>query len=518
MCGRSMTDYLRLRLVQTLRSVAVTVPGRMLAFVVAGLLLAIAIQLVVLGQATSGPLGSEIVPSERLQAEVGYAVLLLAALSLATGAHSSRFPCTPADVAWVYSSPIPTGHIVAAQVIWQATRRCTFWVLGGVVVDVVGTVALDAPPGSFLGRAVLAIPLLAALVVLSVGAGATRGSAAAGRTARGLGMALGTAVLTPLLGELVTGSTPSQALEGAALSPLARSLGSVLFGRYDLLSGAALGTMAVVGAALCRFGGAGLREKLTLDAAFWSDFSVTSVRPTDPRPKPSFRRLPGLTGPWSLLWFELAVLRRANYQRWSALVLVVTSVLTGSFAPELVPLFAVVVPLGVVTGAYLSGVALHLRLRTLLTLPGGLPSRILAAEAVHVVLAGAGLVLGLGFGGLAGGYGPAELLAMLFEGLVLLALAFATRIATSALAFRDGNLPGGLFHLTLALTLVAALSAVAGVTWVTTTVAPSGGMTLIAMPGVATLLLVGSVRLFGSRTALSANRGSRARAPALARR
>lgn len=418
-------------------------------------------------------------------------------------------------MAWVYSSPIPTGHIVAAQVIWQATRRCAFWLLGGVVVDVVGTVALDAPPGSFLARAVLAIPLLVALVVLSVGAGATRGSAA-GRTARGLGMALGAAVLTPLLGELVTGSTPSQALEGAALSPLARSLGSVLFGRYDLLSGAALGTMALMGAALCRFGGAGLREQLTLDAAFWSDFSMTAVRPTDPRSKPSFRRLPGLTGPWSLLWFELAVLRRANYQRWSALVLVVTSVLTGSFAPELVPLFAVVVPLGVVTGAYLSGVALHLRLRTLLTLPGGLPSRILAAEAVHVVLAGAGLVLGLGFGGLAGGYGPAELLAMLIEGLVLLALAFATRIATSALAFRDGKLPGGPFHLTLALTLVAALSAVAGVTWLTTTVAPSRGMTLIATLGVATLLLVGSVRLFGSRTALSANRGSRARAPALA--
>lgn len=517
MCGRSMTDYLRLRLRQTLRSVAVTVPGRMLAFVVAGLLLAIAIQLLVLGHTTQGPVGSGTAPSERLQAEVGYAILLLAALSLATGAQSSRFPCTPADVAWVYSSPIPTGHIVAAQVIWQVARRCTFWLLGGVFVDIVGTVALDAPPGSFVVRAVLAIPLLVALVVLSVGAGTTRGSTAAGRTARVLGMTLAAAVLAPLLGALLAGSTPSQALGSAALSPLARSLGSVVFGRYDLVSGVALGATVLVGAALCRLGGAGLREQLTLDAAFWSDFSMTSMRPTDQGSKPSFRRLPGLTGPWSLLWFELCVLRRANYQRWSALILVVTSVLTGSFAPELLPLLAVVVPLGVVTGAYMSGVARHLRLRTLLMVPGGLPARVLAAEAVHVVVAGAGLVVGLSFGGLAGGYGLVALLTILFQGLVLLALAFATRIATSALAFRDGSLRGGLFHLTLALTLVAALSAVVATTWLIAKIEPPTGMALIATLGVATLLLAGSIRLLGRRTGLSANRESRTRAPALAR-
>jgi sporulation killing factor system integral membrane protein len=156
-----MTEYLRLRLRQTLRTVAVSVPGRMLAFAVAGLVLAAGIQFFVLGEAARSPIGS-VAPSGRLQAEVGYAVLLLVALSLLTGPQSSRFPCTPADVAWVYASPIPTRHIVVAQLVWQAARRCVFWVLGGVVVDVVFTVALDSDAGLFLSRAVLATPLLVA--------------------------------------------------------------------------------------------------------------------------------------------------------------------------------------------------------------------------------------------------------------------------------------------------------------------------------------------------------------------
>lgn len=516
MCGRSMTDYLRLRLRQTVRGVAVSVPDRMLALVVVGILVAVAIQYFLFRQAIQSPIGAGILPAARLQAEVGYAILLLAALSLATGSQSSRFPCSPADVAWVYSSPISMGRIVGAQVIWQVTRRCVFWVLGAAVVDIVGTVSLDTPPGSFLGRAVLAIPLLVALGVLSVGAGSTRGSTAAARTATGLGLALGATVVALLVGELLTGSTASQALEEAATSPLARSLGSVLFGHYDLLSGAALGVMAVMGTALCRFGGAGLREQLTLDAAFWSDFNMTSMRPTDQSSKPSFRRLPSLTGPWALLWFEVAVLRRANYQRWSALMVVVTSMLTGSFAPELVPLFAVVVPLGVVTGAYLSGTARHLRLRSLLTVPGGGPSRALAAEALHLGIACAGLVLGLGLGGLAGGYALGALVAILLEGLVLLVVAFAVRVATSALALRDGELRAGAFHLTLVLTTAAALAALAGTTWLVSLAQASREVTLLAMFAVAMLLLGGSVRALGSRAASPA-RGADAR-PALARR
>jgi sporulation killing factor system integral membrane protein len=315
-----MTDYLRLRLRQTLRTVAVSRPGRMLAFALAGLALAVGLQFFVLGEAARTPLGS-VAPSGRLQAEVGYAVLLLAGMSLVTGTQSSRFPCMPADVAWVYASPIPTRHIVFAQVFWQAARRSVLWILGGVVVDVVFTIALDSDAGLFVARAVLATPLLAALVALSVGAGSTRGSNVPARVTVALGVALGAAVVVPLLVEVVTGSTARDAVEGAALSPLARSVGAILFGRYDLVAAAALAAMTVLGTALGRAGGPGLREQLTLDAAFWADFSTTSMRTTAEEPKPSFRRLATLDGPRSLLWFEVAVLRRANYQRWSLLVL-----------------------------------------------------------------------------------------------------------------------------------------------------------------------------------------------------
>ena len=511
-----MTDYLRLRLRQTLRTVAVSLPGRMLAFAVAGLVLAAGIQFFVLGEAARTPLGA-VSPSGRLQAEVGYAVLLLAALSLVTGSQSSRFPCTPADVAWVYASPIPTRHIVFAQLVWQAGRRCVFWVLGGVVVDVVFTVALDSDAGLFLSRAVLATPLLVALVSLSVGAGSTRGSTAPARVTVGLGVALGTVVLTPLLLEVVTGSTARDAVEDAALSPLARSLGAVLFGQYDAAAAAALAAMAVLGAALCRAGGPGLREQLTLDAAFWADFSMTSMRTPVREPKPSFRTLSMLQGPWSLLWFEVAVLRRANYQRWSLVVLLVTSLLTGAFAPEFVPLFVFAAPLGVVTGAYLSGVARHLRLRTLLLVPGSLVSRVVAVEALPAALAGFGLVVGLAVGGGIGGYGAGDLATLGLQGVVLLVIAFATRITAAAVSFRDGVVAGGLFHLNLTVLTAAAAGTVVALSWLATKADAPMAPSLVVLLAVASALLGAALRLFAERVDPASRRQPAGVSPAAAR-
>ena len=494
-----MTDYLRLRLRQALRSVVVSVPGRMVAFVAAGMILAVGIQLVVLGQAADNAIGSGMSPSNRLQAEVGYAVLLLAALSLATGSQSSRFPCTPADVAWVYASPLPIGHLVAAQLVWQAGRRCLFWVLGGAVVDVVGTLALDTPAGMFLSRAVLATPLLVALVTLSVGAGSTRGSTLPARASAGMGIALGAAVVAPLVFELVTGSQAAEAVDGAALSPLARSVGAVLFGHYDALAVAALAAMAAVGLVLCRAGGPGLREQLTLDAAFWAEFSMTSTRAAAQEPKPSFRRLAGLTGPWAILWFEVAVLRRANYQRWSLLVLVVSSLLTGAFAPEFVPLFAFVGPLGAVTGAYLSGLARHLRLRTFALVPGSTASRVLAAEALHAVFACIGLALSLAVGGITGGYGAGRIATLLLQGAVLLVMAFAVRVAAAALSYRDGTVPGALFHLTLTLAAAGAAGMVAATSSVAARADVPFAMGSCVLLVIASGLLAGAIRLLSDR-------------------
>ncbi|MCA1570120.1 MAG: hypothetical protein ABR540_06115 [Acidimicrobiales bacterium] len=494
-----MAEILRLRLRQVLRTVASSVPGRLLAFVAAGMVLAVAIQYFVIGDAPGTPLGPDGPSSGPLQAEVGYAVLLAVALSLFTGAQSSRFPCTPADVAWIYASPVPIGHVILAQLVWQAARRCIFWVLGGLVVDVVGTFALDSIPGAFLGRAVLATPLLAGLAAVSVGAGSTRGSTAPARATVALGVAIGAAVLTPLLVLVVTGSTAGEALDGAAFSPLARSVGGVLFGEYDLLALVALAAMAVLAVTLCRAGGAGLREQLTLDAAFWADFSMTSMRSTVAERKPSFRHLSSLTGPWSILWFEVAVLRRANYQRWSLLVLVVTSILTAGFAPELVPLFAYAAPVSVVTGSYLSGLARHLRLRNLLLVPGGMVSRVAAAEAVHVVLACVGLALSLTVGGLAGGYGPGEIAVLLLQGVALLVLAFSVRVAAAAMTVRDGVLPGGLFHLSLAVATAGATALFVAISWLGSKIGAPTSAALVALLAVASLLLGAVVRLLEAR-------------------
>lgn len=496
-----MTDYLRLRLRQALRSVVVNVPGRMVAFVAFGVVVAVAVQFFVLGQAAESPIGSGVSPSGRLQAEVGYAVLLLAALSLATGPQSSRFPCTPADVAWVYASPLPIGHVIAAQLVWQAVRRCAFWVVGGAVVDVVGTVALDSPPGMFLSRAAGATPLLVALVVLSVGAGSARGSKTPARATTGLGIALGAAVVLPLGLELATGAPAGDAVDGAAASSLARSVGAVLFGEYDASAVATLASMTAVGALLCRAGGPGLREQLTLDAAFWAEFSVTSTPAAVHDPKPSFRGLARLTGPSSILWFEVAVLRRANYQRWSLLLLAVTSVLTGGFAPEFVPLFALVGPLGAVTGAYLSGLARHLRLGTLVLVPGATASRVVAAEAVHGVMACLGLGLSLALGGVTAGYGAGRIATLFVQGAVLLLMAFAVRVAAAALSYRDGTLPGAVFHLTLTLCAAAAVGVVGAISWLASRVDAPWSVTSTAIVLTACGLLAAATGILRDRIA-----------------
>lgn len=512
-----MTDYLRLRLRMTLRTVAFTVPGRMVAILAASTVLAAGIQFLVLGGAAGGPSDPGAF-SGRLQAEVGYAVLLLAAFSLVTGPQSSRFPCTPADVAWVYASPLSTRTIVVAQLVWLAARRCTFWILGSVIADVAATVALDSDPGLFISRAVLATPLLVALVSVSIGAGSTRGSRAPGVAAMVLGGATAVAVLAPLVLKVLGGSTPGEAVDGAAFSSLARSLGAIFFGRYDLLAAAGLAAMVVVGAALCRAGGQGLREQLTLDAAFWAEFTMTSMKAAVPEPKPSFRHLSGLTGSWSILWFELAALRRANYQRWSFVLLLATSVLTGGFAPEFIPLFSFAAPLGVVTGAYLSGVARHLRLHTLLLVPGPMTSRVVAAEAVHLVLACAGLVLSLAAGGMAGGYGAREIARLTLQGLVLLTAAFSVRVGTAALAYRNGALPGGPYHLILTVMTAAGTSAIAGLAWLASQVHAPTWVDLVALLGAATVLLAAALRLFEASVGPAGTRRSGAGRSLVSRR
>lgn len=494
-----MADYLRLRLRQVVRAVATSVPGRLLAFVAAGVIVAAGIQFLLLGNLADSPVSAGSAVPGRLQAEVGYALLLLVAMSLVTGPQSSRFPCTPADVAWVYASPIPTGRIVMAQMVWQAARRCAFWIAGGLIVDVVGAFALDSRPGLFLVRAVLVTPLLVAQVAVSVGAGSTRGSIVPSRVSVSVGAALGVATLLPLFAKLATGSAAGAAVDGAALSPVARSVGGLMFGQFDLVAAGVLAAMAVVSAALYRAGGAGLREQATLDAAFWADFSATSMRATIAEPRPSFRHLARLTGPWALLWFEVAALRRANYQRGSLLVLLISSVLAGSFAPEFVPLFAYAAPIGVVTGAYLSGLARHLRLRTVLAVPGRTSSRVVAAEAVHAAFAGLGLTVSLVAGGAAGGYSAAEIAGLVVQGLVLLVAAFATRVAAAALSFRDGGLAGVPFHLTLAIVAAVAACAIVTTAWLGSKVGAPTPVAVFGMFAVALALLGAALRLFEDR-------------------
>ena len=477
-----MTEYLRLRLRQTGRTLAVAVPGRMVAMVVAGLVVAGGIQFT-LAERSAGALGgSGAQVPDRLLGEVGYAVLLLVAMSLVTGPQSSRFPCSPADVAWVYASPIPTSHIVWSQVAWLSARRALLWVLGGMIADVVAMAVLETGPGVFLVRAVLATPLLTAMVVLSVGAGSTRGSSMPTRAAVGLGAAFGAAIVLPPVLSVLGGSTAGDALDGAPFTALARSLGALFFGEYDGAATAAIAALVLVGAGLCQLRGDGLREQLTLDATFWADFTMTAARAGGTEPKPSFRRLSVLAGAWSVLWFEIAVLRRANYQRWSFVTLLATAVLTGAFASELIPLVSFAAPISLVTGAYLSGVGRHLRLRTLLVVPGRTSTKVVAAEALHVGLACVGLCVGLAVGGAVGGYSGGEVSALVAQGTVLVAVAFAVRVATAGLAFRDGGLPGGPYHLTL-----AAVAAVAGTLVVAETWAASelGASRVIAIAGLA---------------------------------
>jgi sporulation killing factor system integral membrane protein len=200
-----------------------------------------------------------------------------------------------------------------------------------------------------------------------------------------------------------------------------------------------------------------------------------------------------------VLWFEVAVLRRANYQRWSLLVLVVSSLLTGGFAPEFVPLFAFVGPLGAVTGAYLSGLVRHLRLRTLVLVPGGTARRVVAAETVHAVFACLGLALSLAVGGIAGGYGGGRIATLLLQGAVLVIMAFAVRVVAAALSYRDGIVPGALFHVTLTLAAAGAAGVVVATSWVASKVA-------VPLAVASTVLLVVAPGLWASGTRLLRDR------------
>ena len=97
-----------------------------------------------------------------------------------------------------------------------------------------------------------------------------------------------------------------------------------------------------------------------------------------------------------------------------------------------------------------------------------------------------------------GGYGAGEIARLGVQGLVVLTVAFAIRVGAAALAYRDGALPGGLYHLTLTVMVAVGTSAIVGLAWLASKANAPTWAALLVLLGAASMLLAAALRLFHS--------------------
>jgi sporulation killing factor system integral membrane protein len=235
-------------------------------------------------------------------------------------------------------------------------------------------------------------------------------------------------------------------------SSFADALGAAMLGRPNLAGGLGICIIAVLGL-LLMFAGTGpaLRERISLDASFWADFSIGSSAAAasgSSGNKETWRGGTRLTGPAALTWFEIATLRRANFHVTGYSLLLVSAWLVGSYEPAFIILFILGTAGSVLTRAYLSGAILHLRLGNFALYPGGLLAKVCAAELPHAAASTLALALSLTLAGLAARFNWTLIADLVTLGISTVVLAFGIRILCGALAFLSStNVPPSLFFL-----------------------------------------------------------------------
>lgn len=367
---------------------------------------------------------------------LGALVLTTLGATAAFGPHSSRFPVTGADVTWLYRAPLKARQLVIGELVWVLTRRLAITAMGGVAL---------AFGRSSPAQAARVTGLVAGLVVLvtflTVGAIVTRGWPWRQRTSIAVGIVLLGVALLQALESIAEPDLPRPIRDGVAVATdLSAAVGSALRGSPQVEGAVVLAGLAGLGLLACATAGQRWRRAARADAVFWADTDLDAVVGNQKLfETSSMRAFPALQGPLALAWFELAVLRRRRYQLVSsASFLVLAAVLTTVSSQLALPVILLVF-LSYTMGSAFSGLAQHLRARTLHMPDGSLRHRVATCEVVQLLPLGTDTLATIGGITLADPSLPGELLGEIPVWLAFLAAFPGIRILGVALGWHPGR-------------------------------------------------------------------------------
>lgn len=451
-----MAAYARLLVLLTLRRLAEGLRGR--TGVTLGILFIIAV--LALLEASSGtppptPSGTDNVSGD----PAGIAVLAAFAIVGGFGPYSTRLPHTPADIQWVHTAPISIRGVALVTLVHRCLLRSGVWLVAAALLAVVYAIQglpLDRLPSTAASQTLF----IAVLTSWSVGSASARGSRPL--TVAALGIATLSGVTAALAGAAVVGIGADGPIVTAS-ARLASHLGAALGGELTTPGLVALCAVGGVGVAFAAAATADTRERLVLDSAYWADLDLSAMFGSA-KTIPSWRGGSGLTGPWALLWFEIAVLRHAGFNRIALAGTIVAAVVLVAFDPSLLAAVPLWYGLMIVIGMFVAGTSVHLRLGTLQAVPGVMSVRLAAIELPHLLHATTSMIIVLIAGAFAAGEPLTAALELMPSGLSMLAVALATRMLAVALAARREERPGparlttGLVAAVLAMFLVLGAS------------------------------------------------------------
>lgn len=319
-------------------------------------------------------------PTTLADVDLGRIILLTLGAAAAFGPHTSRFPVSGADVVWLYRSPVGPTALVAGEWCWVAGRRLLMVAVAGLLL-VAGRTPVDVAI-----EVTILVGLLAILsTFVTLGAVVTRGHRWRQRSSIVIGSVLVVLALGPVLLAATIPAGPMRWLETAAIRAAA-GIGTTLRTGTEGVGWMTLAGLAGLGFASCLSAGQTWRRHVRADAVFWADTDLDQIFGN--RSFSDVGSLPAAqwaAGPWALAWFELAVLRRRRYQLGSAASFLATGAALTFINPDLALLAVTLVVYSYAATAAMSGLAQHLRLRTLHVPQGSLVRRVTASELVSIV-------------------------------------------------------------------------------------------------------------------------------------
>jgi len=328
-------------------------------------------------------------PDESTIQIIGWTLLVAVFLFMIFGLMSNRLPARIEDVLWIYMLPMSMNRIVWTCLCWQLLLRSAFWLGAALIADFIRFATGDDYEYLFL-KAFMSLLVISLLEIGLFAASTSRGRLKISLSVGALSCLSLLIVIMSIFYNETKASFSFLSFFLESIKLYAFYIGAFAVGEFHFQSFLFLVMFFIIFTLIIQIStkGLDLKEKLTREADFWSNFSnfnalVASVKGED---QVSYWGNKKWTGILAFAWFEWVVWRkhRATFILQFILGITITIFLSMKHSHLLILYFGVIL-ISQLLGGYFSGLIRHTQSGDLLLLPGSKFKKIILLEIVDLL-------------------------------------------------------------------------------------------------------------------------------------